>query len=361
MKRIAICNTSVETGDAVSNDMIGMYHVLVNHGHKVCLFAVDSKITEPHVKPMEEITQFIKAPNDILIYHYATGWDLGLKFLKDLNCRKVIKYHNVTPPEFFEGVNSDYVNVCRAGRHLLTELTRIDADLYVACSEYSKHELIVAGANENKCGVVPPFHHIDRLYKIEADLNELDRYNKAINMIMVGRLAPNKGHKALIDAYIFYNQHYNPNSRLLIVGSEDPKLQVYTKTLQTKVKSSGFEDRIIFTGKVSDAALKAYYLVADVFMITSMHEGFCVPLIEAMSMKIPIVAYASSAIPDTVGKAGIVWDENDPELMAASVDKIVRDERVRISLGEMGWRRYQNMFTNDKIEAIFLETLNNLL
>lgn len=98
MKRIAICNTSIETGDAVSNDMIGMYQVLVNHGHKACLFAVDSKITEPHVKPMEEITQFIKAPNDILIYHYATGWDLGLKFLKDLNCRKVIKYHNVTPP-----------------------------------------------------------------------------------------------------------------------------------------------------------------------------------------------------------------------------------------------------------------------
>ena len=362
MKRIAICNPSIEPGDAVSNDMIGMYRVLVNQGHEVCLFAPDYTITEPPVKSVKEITRFLKTPNDIFIYHYATGWDLGLKFLKDLNCRKVIKYHNVTPPEFFEGVNSDYANVCRAGRHQLTELTRVGVDLYISCSEYSKHELITAGADESKCKIVPPFHHIDRLRIIDADLNELDRYNdENITVLMVGRLAPNKGHNALIDAFSVYSHYYNSHSRLLIVGEEAPKLQTYAMSLKNKVKSIGLEDRIIFTGKASDKALKAYYLVADVFMITSLHEGFCVPLVEAMSMKIPVVAYGSSAVPETVGKAGLVWDEHDPELMAASVGKIVRDEHVRLSLGEMGWKRYQNMFTNEKIEAMFLETLNNLL
>jgi len=93
---------------------------------------------------------------------------------------------------------------------------------------------------------------------------------------------------------------------------------------------------VVFTGKVSEAALKAYYLLAHVFVITSHHEGFCVPLIEAMSMKIPIVAYGKTAIPETVGKVGLVWEECDPQLIAASINKIAQEESLRLTLGEMG-------------------------
>jgi glycosyltransferase involved in cell wall biosynthesis len=362
VKRIAICNANIETGDAVSNDVVGMYRVLVDRGYKVALFASDCTMTQPDVESVEKIESFLKAPDDIFIYHYTTGWDYGLKLLRSLNCRKVIKYHNVTPPEFFEGINSEYVAVCRAGRQQLIELTTVGADLFIADSEYSKHELIQFGAEEQKCSVVPPFHHIDRLQEIEADLIELDQFNDGvINLLMVGRLSPNKGHSSLIDTYAVYNRNYNRNSRLLIVGPEPSKLEAYTLSLRRKVKSIGLEERIIFTGKVSDAELKSYYLAAHVFVITSLHEGFCVPLVEAMSMKIPIVAYASSAIPYTAGTAGIVWDECDPELMAASVDKIVREEHLRIALGDKGWNRYQDCFTTDKIETVFLETLNNLL
>jgi len=362
MKRIAICSPSIEHGDAVSNDMTGMHHVLAKHGHKVCLFVKDNITALPYVKPVEEITRFLKEPDDIVIYHYAIGWDLGLKLLKDLNCRKVIKYHNVTPPEFFEGINAGYVDVCRAGRNQLTEIASLPVDLYIGCSEYSMHELITAGADKNKCTVVPPFHHIDRLQMIDADLNELDRYNDAkTTLVTVGRVAPNKGHLSLIDAFTAYVHHYNPDSRLLIIGGEDTNLLSYVMSLRKKVEDLNLKDKIIFAGKVSDEALKAYYLSADVFMTTSMHEGFCVPLIEAMSMKIPIVAYASSAITETVGKVGLVWDEHNPELLAASVDRIVKDEEVRVSLGEMGWRRYHTLFTNSRIEERFMEVMSTLL
>ena len=77
-------------------------------------------------------------------------------------------------------------------------------------------------------------------------------------------------------------------------------------------------------------------------------------------MKIPIVAYSSSAIPYTVGKVGIVWEEYDPELFAASIDRIVRDEQARISLGEAGWLRYKDFFSNDKIKDIFLESIESI-
>ena len=362
MVRIAICNPSIEAGDAVSNDMMGMRNVLSALGHQVYLFSHSAAITESYIKSVEAIPTFLKDSKDILIYHHATGWEFGLKLLQNLHCRKVVKFHNVTPPEFFVGVNEDYVNICRAGRQQLGALARINADLYLPDSAYSRQELLAAGIDGQKCHVVPPFHQIDRMRDIEADLNVLERFdNTAINILMVGRLAPNKNHNMLIEVFSVYHQVYNAHSRLFIVGGEDPKLRAYTERLTNQVKETGLGDRVVFTGKVSDAALKAYYLLAHVFVITSHHEGFCVPLIEAMSMKIPIVAYGTTAIPETVGKVGLVWEECDPQLIAASINKIAQEESLRVTLGEMGWYRYTTTFTNNKIGITFLEALNHLL
>jgi glycosyltransferase involved in cell wall biosynthesis len=96
-------------------------------------------------------------------------------------------------------------------------------------------------------------------------------------------------------------------------------------------------------------------------VFASEHEGFCVPLVEAMAMKLPIMAYASSAIPGTVGEAGLVWSERDPYLLAESLDVIVRDERASVALGMKGRRRYEEKFTNERIESEFLRALDRLL
>lgn len=362
MARIAICSPNIEAGDAVSNDVFGMQSVLIDQGHEVSLFVQDCSIAGIKVRPVGEITYFLEDSNDILIYHYAIGWDFGLKLLKDLNCRKVIKFHNVTPPEFYEGISADYVNVCRAGRQQLRDLARTDVDLYLPCSKYSQNDLVAAGVDVEKCRVVPPFHNIERLRGIDANLKEIERYQEGtVNILTVGRLAPNKNHEALIDAYAVYCGQYNQCSRLFIVGGQDPKLRAYVLRLQNKAREKGLEGKIVFTGKATDSALKTYYLVSHVFLMTSLHEGFCVPLVEAMSMKIPIVAYNSTAVPETLGKGGLVWDECDPELLAASIDKIVQEEYLQIALGEIGWNRYNKMFTNGKIAATFLESLKDIL
>ncbi|PMB19555.1 hypothetical protein CEN45_18835, partial [Fischerella thermalis CCMEE 5198] len=138
------------------------------------------------------------------------------------------------------------------------------------------------------------------------------------------------------------------------------RLSIYNNFLHQKVKDLGLQESVIFTGAVSAEALKSYYLVSNIFMTTSEHEGFCVPLVEAMAMKLPIVAYGSTAIPYTVGKAGLVWDKPDPYLLAGSVDCIARDEFVSASLGEMGWRRYKEIFTNEQIETKFIEVIKSL-
>ena len=214
------------------------------------------------------------------------------------------------------------------------------------------------GHQGRSCAVLPPFHHADQLAQIKSDPAVVRQFsNGKTNLLMVGRLAPNKAHSALIDTFFIYHYRYNRDSRLLIVGKEDPGFVSYNRSLKIKVEKFALENSIFFLGQVKDEALKAYYLLAHAFIMTSLHEGFCVPLIEAMSMRVPIVAYGSTAIPETVGKVGFVWNEWDPELIAASIDRIVRDGSLRRSLSEMGWMRYQSMFTNHRIKEKLFELL----
>lgn len=362
MSRIGILTPSIVMADAVSHDVIGMSQVLAAQGHEVRLFAANWTIAEPEVRHVKRIRAYLKDHSGLLIYHHSVGWDAGLAMLKEVNCKRIIKYHNVTPPEFYDGVSEDYRHVCQAGRDQLNTIAHAGCALYLSDSEYNMRELIGAGASQSVSLVVPPFHQINRSTALEADLSILDAYRDGkTNILMVGRVAPNKGHALLIDAFAAYHYDYNDDSRLLIVGKEDERLRAYTEVLHKKVQQLGLDNAVNFTGEVSETALKAYYLVADVFMITSEHEGFCVPLVEAMAMKVPIVAYGSSAVPGTVGRAGLVWQEPDPELLAASLHCIIEDESLAAALGVMGWRRYQHFYTNEKIAAQFLQALNGVL
>jgi glycosyltransferase involved in cell wall biosynthesis len=362
MTRIAILSPFIIDADAVSNDVIGMYQALIQRGYEVQVFAADWKISNPKIEHVNQIHLFIGSSYDILIYHYSLKWDVGLNLIQELKCRKIIKYHNITPPEFYEGINADYARVCAGGREQLQSIVDARCHLYLSDSEYNAEELYSKGVAHSKSLVLPPFHQIERLQDIEADLNVLDKYQDGkTNILMVGSLAPNKGHLALIDAFNIYYSIYNRNSRLLIVGKKDEQLINYTTFLYEEVKSLGLLEAVVFTGGVSDEALKAYYLVSHVFMITSEHEGFCVPLVESMAMKLPIVAYGSSAIPYIVGKTGLVWEQPDPYLLAGSVDNIAKNEFISANLGDMGWRRYKEIFANEQIEARFMAALKSLL
>ncbi|MDP1822128.1 MAG: glycosyltransferase family 4 protein [Archangium sp.] len=349
-------------GDAVSNDVVGMEAVLAARGHEVAIFADNWAPAPVSVRHVNEIGSFLQDPSAVLIYHYSVGWDIGLRLLNERPCKTVVKYHNVTPPAFFEGVNEDYAAVCRHGRQQLAAIATAGCDLYLSDSEYNARELAEAGTGSTPNLVVPPFHHIDRLFGVEADLGIIDRYRDGrANVLMVGRLAPNKRHDRLIEAFAHYFHGYNRQARLLIVGKEDDRLSGYTNALRRQVKRLRLQDAVVFCGAVSDAALKSYYLLADAFLLTSDHEGFCVPLVESMAMKVPIVAYAAAAIPETVGNAGLVWAEPGPEVLAASLSHLIQDEETRRACSQAGWVRYHQRFTNEQIEANFARVMKDTL
>jgi glycosyltransferase involved in cell wall biosynthesis len=361
MTRIAILTSHLTSGDAVSNDVIGMGSALERNGYDARVYAESWDLDQPEIWPMKEIAVFLESPSDIVIYHHSIGWDAGIELLESLNCRKAIKYHNVTPPEFFAGVSRWHEEKCGEGRQQLGTLARAGCDLYLSDSEFNSRELVAAGANESKSFVVPPFHHIDRLQSIEPDLETLDTYRDGNTMLLsVSRVAPHKGQSDLIEAFAAYHHDYNQNSRLVIVGREEKAFASYSAQLREMIKFLVLEEVVVFAGEVSNAELKAYYLLANAFMFASKHEGFCVPLVEAMAMKNPIVAYSCSAIPETVGKAGLLLDGPDSRLLAESVDLVIKDESVNVALGMTGWRRYRDLFTNEAIENVFLRALKAL-
>src|SRR5262245_9643823 len=203
MTRVAVVTSHLQPGDAVSNDVLGMCNAFARRGFDARAYSESSDFTEPKVFDVSEIDEFLAGPSDLLIYHYSIGWAPGLKLLRKAKCRTGIKYHNVTPPRYFVGVSPWHEEKCRAGLAELKEIVDAKCDIYLADSNYNRDDLLLEGVD--RCFVVPPFHQIDRLQFVEADIATLDRYRDGrINILMVGRVAPHKRHDDLIRAFAYY-------------------------------------------------------------------------------------------------------------------------------------------------------------
>src|SRR5215213_6522854 len=316
MTRIAILTPTLTSADAVSNDVLTMRRVLSERGHEVRIFAENSNLAGEKIQAPGAALSYVRTREDVLIYHHSIGCETGVKTMQAASCRKVVKYHNVTPPEFFEGISEQHQRLCESGRSQLKDIVAAQPDLYLAASAFNKSDLIAAGSEEHKTFVVAPFNQADQLRAGEANLKLFDSYHdECVNLLAVGGVRPNKGHADLIEAFATYYYNFNSQARLFIVGAENHAFEGYAEQLREMIDWWSIDSRVVFTGEVSSELLKTYYLIADALLMTSEHEGFCVPLVEAMALKVPIVAYASTAIPETAQDAALMWDKRDRYLM----------------------------------------------
>jgi len=358
MARISILTPTLIPSDAVGNDVLGMHEVLTRRNHEVHLFAEDWSVNGLEAQHVTDAAAYCDRADDILIYHHSIGWELGAGVLRRCRGRVVIKYHNVTPARFFAGISAHHQTLCELGRRQLSAMAIGNYAGYLAASEYNLRELLDAGAPDARTFVMRPFTQIQRLTAVVPDLTILDRYRDGrTNLLMVGSVRPNKGYVSLIEAFAQYYYDFNCHSRLFIVGAEDPRLASYSAHLRDLAELLHVDQAIVFTGEVPLDALKAYYLLSDAFVITSEHEGFCVPLVEAMATKVPIAGYASAAIGETVGDCGILWDDRDPVLLGESISMLTQDEATTADVAHEAYRRYEQMFSNAVIETQFLESM----
>ncbi len=344
-------------GDAVGNDTVALQRAMCELGYETEIYAeaVDQRLPKGTASDlcggMPDISE-----DDYIIYHMSTGSKLNYS-LENYKCRKLMIYHNITPPHFFDGYNAEAATNAQYGldglRHLAGKV-----DYCMADSEFNKQDLIDAGF---ECPIdVRPILIPFKDYETKPDASIIKKYSGDgwTNIIFVGRIAPNKKQQDIISAFCYYKKHVNPKSRLILVGSYGG-MEKYCNRLKKYVSALGLED-VIFTGHIKFPEILAYYHVADVFLCMSEHEGFCVPLVEAMYFGVPVIAYKSCAVPWTLGGSGIVVDSKDPAELALLIDRVVSDSSLRQKMTDGQKKRLED-FTYEKIKALFARQLSNFI
>ncbi len=322
MPRVHQVLATLSYGDAIGNEVLGIQRVLRAHGFASDIFVENAHPWLEHLtRDYREMVSTV-GPDDLLIHHFSIG-SKASRVAYALPARMLLVYHNITPPEYFVGVNKELVESCYLGRRELTAYAR-RAELAVGDSEFNRRELEDLGfAPTAVLPVVPDFSHLDGAPQDFVASGFDDDWT---NVLFVGRVIPNKRFDDLIRIFHAYRTRHNRRSRLLLVGSS-AGFESYRTQLHHLVAELGTPD-VYLTGHVTNEELSAFYDVADLFLSASEHEGFCVPLIEAFYKQVPVVACAAAAVPWTLHGGGVLYREKDPAAVAALVDNILSDQSV---------------------------------
>ncbi len=311
-------------GDAVGDNARVLRDLFRAWGHTSDIFAltIDDDMRD-EARPWSDPTS---RNGDVTIYHYAVPSPMTEAFGR-LPGARVLHYHNVTPAHFFAPYDAGLVRMCQLGREQLGEMAD-RTDLALGVSEYNRSELEALGFP--RTGVLPIAVDTDRLRRAPA-VPSLDAMlgEPFANILFVGRIAPNKKIEDIIRLAEHYKRYVDFAYRFIFVGRYDAVPRYYDTVRGLIAEYRMLNDRFWFTGPVPDAELAAYYRHAHAYVSLSEHEGFCVPLIEAMAMDVPVLAYGAAAVPETLGGAGVCFAPKDLEYAAEWLGALVYDEPVR--------------------------------
>jgi glycosyltransferase involved in cell wall biosynthesis len=268
----------------------------------------------------------------VLVYHAAMGTPMGDELLRRTE-PIVLEHHNVTPPEFFDAWDPGLAENLEVGERQVVRLAR-RAVLGIGDSSFNAAQLAAAGCARTT--TVPVF--VPELRPAPAaTVAELRSGGAGHDWLFVGRVAPNKCVHDLVGAFAAYRRVYAPDARLRVVGST--AMARYVATVQRLADRLHVADAVTFTGAVDDDRLAGHYAAADVFVCCSEHEGFGVPLVEAMAAGVPIVAVRAGAVEETVGAGGVLLDSRHPLTVAGAVARLLRDATLRDVMVTEGRRR----------------------
>lgn len=346
-RRVAILTPDLRHGDAVGMDTLRIAQLLYACGWESRIFAPTGDRGLTFDRP-GRLLDFLSSSDDLLLYQYAVSYETGRDLFGRARCLRALRYHNVTPPHFFEPYSTEIAAACRIGREELAGFVSAGPDVFLPASQFNRLELELLGADPARCHVLPPFTDDAAMVSVEADLDWVGRLAflspPGPLVLSVGRVVPNKGHRLLIESFARFRSKYQPRARLIVAGARPPGLERYQREIETLTFDLGLEASVRFTGKVARSQLKACFLSADVLGCTSEHEGFCLPLVEAMALGLPVVALARAAVPETLGDAGLLYSDADPDWFAEAWNRLLLDARQRSALIERGLDRYRSVF-----------------
>jgi glycosyltransferase involved in cell wall biosynthesis len=333
--------------DAVSGHYMRVRTTLRAAGYASDIYAMDARgELAKEAKPFQNFGGGRPGEPTWLCYHSSIGSPIA-DFVAARPEPLIVDYHNITPAAFFDRWEPGVAVYLRAGRRQLRSLAPRTA-LGIADSAYNASELDRLGFRST--GVVPILFDRDDLH-VEIDEHARERLASerpaaSSTWLFVGQVAPHKAQHDIVKALAAYRRVFDPNARLRIVGFALSR--AYVRALTAYVADLGLTDAVDIAGSVPDAVLGAHYATADVFVCLSEHEGFCVPLLEAMHHGVPVVAYAAGAVPETLGTGGLLLEQKDPLTVATAVARVVsgasgastaRDASLRTALARAGHER----------------------
>jgi glycosyltransferase involved in cell wall biosynthesis len=304
-----------------------------------------SEIFARHIDPgligevrwLAEFPRASRRPHaDLIVYHASIGEPAVFSFLSERPEPLALVYHNITPPEFFVRYDSTFASLLEAGRYEVARLAERTV-VAVAASEFNAADLRSMGYR--KVEVAPLRVDPARLRAVPAD-RATESVLASIDgpvLLFVGQVMPHKRHDWLLAAFHALVTYTEPESHLFMVGPA--RLAPFRQAVELFAAELRLRHARL-TGPVSLEELAAYFRRADVFVTASEHEGFCVPLLEAMTFDVPVMARAHAAVPETLGGAGLLLDKEDSPLVAAeAVSAIVGDGSLRQALIDGGRER----------------------
>ena len=345
---------NAHVGDAMGDNSRRVRGMLRQMGH-------DSRIYAIHIEP-ELAGEVLPLDHpsarcgDVTIFHYGIQSPMTGEF-RALRGRRVLQYHNVTPAEFFARWDANLFAAATRGREELPALAG-DVDLAVGDSEFNRRELADMGFT--RTAVLPIAVDTSRV-TAPVELPGLEGVldDGLTNFLFVGRIVPNKMIEDHVRLAAYYTRYVRHDGRFIFVGRCDILPQYYASIRALIARLGLRSDRVLFVGAVPDEELAIYYQYADVYVSLSEHEGFCVPLVEAMAADVPVLAYAAAAVPDTLGGAGVQFFPKNLEYAGEMLAELAFNDDLRDQV-LAGQRRRLADFGDARVSAELARLIGSL-
>jgi glycosyltransferase involved in cell wall biosynthesis len=302
--------------DAITNHVLSAREVIRAMGLRSEVFAEGQHTAAElrgRIHPHDEWTARTE-PDDVAIIHYSID-SVAFTAIAGQAASVAIHYHNITPPDLLWAFSPALAAQCAEGRRRLTDLLPF-ISAAAADSQFNADELVALGLDEVQ--VVGILRGPGLTGRGERPSQ---RQGGRARILFVGRGVSNKAQDELILALGSLVQS-GIDAELRLVGSWGGN-RAYESRCRWLATRVGAADRVHFLGSVDDTALAEEYQRADVFACMSRHEGYCVPIIEALQADVPVVARAAGAIPETTGAAGLLLNDPSPSDMAEAINAVL--------------------------------------
>lgn len=350
IKAIHQFHPSCATGDGVTNGMLFTQRLLRQLGFESDIFC--ENIPEELSGDVRHLSTLASQKDGLLFVHHSLGYE-NAHWLHGLEIPKVLVYHNITP-EHLLPQEGPLRRLSVLGRQQLSDWA---SDFAGAIGVSENNSLELRAAHYANVVTIPLLVDAEHIRHAPWSAEVMEPLRGAVNLLFVGRICENKRQLDLIEVLNELRHFSDQPVRLILAGGvTSPD---YLRQIESRIEALSMRDQVILAGKVPNATLFALYRCVDAFLCMSEHEGFGMPLIEAMFFDVPVLAYAAQGIADTLGEGGLLFDDREPRSVAALLQTVLREPVLRRRVIS-GQRRNANRFQPDRVKAMLARYLAQL-